>query len=115
MDFLRKVAAGEIDEAYAQHVSPTFRHHNPHFRSDAESLKTAMRQNAANSPDKILDIQRALQEGDFVAVHSRIRQNAKDSSGAIVHIFRFHQGRIEELWDIGQAEPEEMVNERGMF
>jgi predicted SnoaL-like aldol condensation-catalyzing enzyme len=115
MDFLRKVAAGEVSEAYARYVSPTFRHHNPSFRGDAESLKNAMQQNALKNPNKIFEIQRALQEGDLVAVHSRVRQHAQDRGGAVVHLFRFHQNRIEELWDIGQAEPEKMVNENGMF
>ena len=115
MDFLRKVAAGQVSEAYALHVSPTFRHHNPYFRGDAESLKNAMQQNALKNPDKVFEIQHALQEGDLVAVHSRVRQHPQDRGGTVVHLFRFHQGRIEEFWDIGQAEPEEMVNENGMF
>lgn len=115
MDFLRKVAAGKVDEAYAQYVSPTFLHHNPHFRSDAQSLKRGMQQNATDQPGKVLEIQRALEDGDFVAVHSRVRQNAQDRGSAVVHLFRFHEGHIEELWDIGQAAPDVMVNERGMF
>jgi predicted SnoaL-like aldol condensation-catalyzing enzyme len=115
IDFLQKVAAGEIAEAYARHVNPTFRHHNPHFRGDAESLKRAMQENARKNPGKIFEIQRALEDGEFVAVHSRVRQNAQDRGGAVVHLFRFDRERIEELWDIGQAEPEEMVNEQGMF
>jgi hypothetical protein len=32
-----------------------------------------------------------------------------------VHLFRFRENRIEKLWDIGQAEPEKMVNEHGRF
>jgi predicted SnoaL-like aldol condensation-catalyzing enzyme len=115
MDFLRKVAAGQVNEGYARYVSPTFRHHNPYFRGDAESLKKAMQQNALKNPDKIFEVQRALQEGEFVAVHSRVRQNPQDRGGAVVHLFRFHQGRIEEFWDVGQAEPDQMENENGMF
>lgn len=34
---------------------------------------------------------------------------------AVVHIFRFDDDRIVELWDIGQAVPEASVNENGMF
>jgi hypothetical protein len=32
-----------------------------------------------------------------------------------VHLFRFRENRIEKLWDIGEAEPEKMVNEHGRF
>lgn len=115
MDFLRKVAAGNVDEAYRLHVGPAFRHHNPYFRGDAGSLKAAMQENAKRNPHKIFEIQRALQEGDLVAVHSRVRQNAQDRGGAVVHLFRFRNDQIEELWDIGQAEPGAMLNEHGMF
>jgi predicted SnoaL-like aldol condensation-catalyzing enzyme len=115
MDFMRKVAAGEVSEAYTRYVSPTFRHHNPFFRGDANSLKQAMQENAQKNPNKILEIQRALQDGDLVAIHSRVRQNPQDRGGALVHLFRFRENRIEELWDIGQDEPEKMLNEHGMF
>jgi predicted SnoaL-like aldol condensation-catalyzing enzyme len=114
-DFLRKVAAGNVSEAFGLHVSPTFRHHNPFFRGDGESLKAGMQQNAVKNPDKVFEIRHALQDGDFVAVHSHVRQHPQDRGGAVVHLFRFHQGRIEEFWDIGQAEPEQMQNENGMF
>jgi predicted SnoaL-like aldol condensation-catalyzing enzyme len=114
-DFLQKVAAGEVSDAYARHVGPNFRHHNPHFHGDAESLREAMQENAQKYPNKILEIKRALQDGDLVAVHSRVRQNPQDRGGAVVHIFRFNDNQIEELWDIGQAEPEDMVNEHGQF
>jgi predicted SnoaL-like aldol condensation-catalyzing enzyme len=32
-----------------------------------------------------------------------------------VHIFRFEQGRIVELWDLGQEVPESSPNQYGMF
>jgi predicted SnoaL-like aldol condensation-catalyzing enzyme len=114
-DFLQNAAVGEVSEAYANYVSARFRHHNPFFRGDADSLKAGMKENAEKNPNKILEIQQVLQDGNLVAVHSRIRQNPQDRGGAVVHLFRFHDDRIEELWDIGQPEPEDMVNEHGMF
>jgi predicted SnoaL-like aldol condensation-catalyzing enzyme len=114
-EFMRLVAAGEVDEAYARYVSPTFRHHNPFFRGDAKSLREAMQENARKNPNKILEVQRALQEGDLVAIHSRVRQNPQDRGAALVHLFRFRDNRIEELWDVGQPEPEKVINEHGMF
>lgn len=38
MSFLQLVASGEVREAYRRFSSPDFRHHNPYFRGDAESL-----------------------------------------------------------------------------
>ena len=115
VEFLRLVASGNVREAYGKHVGSSFRHHNPYFRGDAASLMEAMEQNAAKNPNKVLEVQRAIQEGDLVAVFSRVRQRPEDRGGAVVHIFRFENARIVELWDIGQEVPEQSVNENGMF
>jgi predicted SnoaL-like aldol condensation-catalyzing enzyme len=115
IEFLTLVATGKVREAYERHAGPGFRHHNPYFRGDAESLMVAMEENAAKNPDKVLEVQIALQEGERVAVFSRVRQRPGDLGGAVVHIFRFEGDRIAELWDIGQAVPEDSVNENGMF
>jgi predicted SnoaL-like aldol condensation-catalyzing enzyme len=115
LGFLNAVASGQVREAYERYVAPGFRHHNPFFRGDADSLLHAMEQNAKKHPDKVFEVQSAIEEGDRVAVFSRVRQNPKDRGGAVVHIFRFEGGRIAELWDIGQAVPAEKINENGMF
>ena len=114
-EFLTLVAAGRVREAYDKHVGPGFCHHNPYFRCDAGSLMEAMQQSAAQNPDKRLEVQAAIEEADRVAVFSRVRQNPQDRGGAVVHIFRFDKDRIVELWDVGQAVPEQSVNECGMF
>ena len=115
MDFLRLVASGKVREAYRRYVGSESRHHNAFFPSDAESLMAAMEENAAKNPDKVLEIQRALQDGDLVAVYSHVRQQPGDRGAAVVHIFRFQGDRIAELWDVGQAVPESSPNELGMF
>lgn len=115
VEFLTLVASGNVREAYRRHVGPGFKHHNPHFRGDAASLMAAMEENAARSPDKILDVHRVLEDGDQVAVHSRVRQTPGDLGVAVVHVFRFEGDRIVEMWDVGQAIPEDRVNEHGMF
>lgn len=113
ISFLQLCASGKVDEAYDSFVGPHFRHHNPYFRGDAASLKAGMRESAVSHPDKIFEVQRTMEEGDLVAVHSRLRFDA--NTMAVVHILRFEDGWIAELWDVGQAQPEPMVNEHGMF
>jgi predicted SnoaL-like aldol condensation-catalyzing enzyme len=114
-EFLRLVAAGKVREAYSKYIGPGFRHHNAFFPGDAESLMVAMEENAVKNPNKVLEVQRALQDGDLVAVHSRVRQNPSDPGAAVVHIFRFEGNLVVELWDVGQAVPENSPNENGMF
>lgn len=115
VSFLQLVASGEVREAYRRYISPDFRHHNPFFQGDAESLMLAMEENAAKNPNKILEVKRVIEEGDIVAVHSHVKQKQDDLGGAVVHIFRFHNNDIVELWDVGQTIPENSPNENGVF
>ena len=115
VEFLTLVVSGKVREAYRRHVGPGFKHHNPHFRGDAASLMAAMEQNEAQSPNKVLEVQLVLEEGDRVVVFSHVRQAVGDSGAAVVHIFRFDGGRVVELWDVGQPVPDPVVNEHGMF
>lgn len=113
--FLQLAASGRVHEIIATDVAPGFRHHNPWFASNGESLFAAMDQNARDNPGKRLDIQRVLRDGDLVAVHSKVVHSPHDRGFATVHIFRFEDGRIAELWDLAQAVPEDSPNEGGMF
>ena len=115
VSFLRLASSGKVRDAYERYVGPAFRHHNAFFPGDRESLMKAMEENAAKNPDKLLDVKLALQDGNYVAVHSHVRQNARDRGAAVVHIFRFEDDRIVELWDLGQAIPQDSPNRHGMF
>ncbi|MGM0901613.1 MAG: nuclear transport factor 2 family protein [Bacillota bacterium] len=115
VSFLQLVASGEVRQAYQRYIGPEFCHHNPFFRGDADSLMLAMEENATKNPQKVLEVKRVIGEGDIVAVHSHVKQNQDDLGGAVVHIFRFHNSLIAELWDVGQAIPENSPNENGVF
>jgi predicted SnoaL-like aldol condensation-catalyzing enzyme len=115
VSFLQMASSGKVREAYAMYVGSGFKHHNPYFEGSAETLMAAMEENARDNPNKTLDVKRAMAEGDWVAVHSHVRQEPEDPGVAVVHVFRFEEGRIVELWDIGQAVPEDSPNQYGMF
>ncbi|MGM0836567.1 MAG: nuclear transport factor 2 family protein [Bacillota bacterium] len=115
VDFLKLVASGSVREGFARYISDDFIHHNPFFQGDAESIMLAMEENAAQNPDKVFNVKLALEEEAYVAVHSHVRQNPEDLGAAVVHIFRFEGELVVELWDLGQAVPEESMNKNGMF
>lgn len=115
VNFLQLIVAGKIDEAYDTYTSPELRHHNPYFPGDAESLKQAMKENDDTSPNKTLEVKQTIEEGNMVMTFSLIKQNPEDLGGAAVHIFRFQEGKIVEMWDVGQQVPEDSPNENGMF
>lgn len=53
--------------------------------------------------------------GDLVAVLSHLKRANAVVEYAVVHIARFADGRIVELWDLGQEIPEDSPNALGMF
>ena len=108
-------ARGQSREAFNLYAGKDFIHHNPFFKGDAESLMMAMEQEAIRNPTKLFEVQRVLEDNDRVAVHSHIRENQEDAGAAVVHILRFAEGKIAEMWDVCQAVPDDKINENGMF
>lgn len=113
--FLQMTAAGQVEQAFERFAGADFRHHNPYFPGDAAAIKAGMIENAARFPDMLFEVQRAIADGPLVAVHSRARMTPDGADIAIVHILRFEGERIAEMWDIGQAQPDPMPNQYGMF
>lgn len=115
IEFLKMAASGDVDEAYRRHVGADFRHHNPYFPHDRQSLLDGMLQSAAAEPNKSFEIIRAVEEDGVVAVHSRLTRADAGIQYAVVHLVRFEGGKIVELWDIAQEVPDGSPNEIGMF
>jgi predicted SnoaL-like aldol condensation-catalyzing enzyme len=115
VSFLKLASSGHVREAYSRFIGEGFRHHNPFFEGSANSLQAGMEENARQNPDKILEVKRVIAEGDFVVTHSHVQQKPADLGAAVVHIFRFENGRIVELWDLGQPVTQQSPNQYGMF
>lgn len=88
-NFLELASKGQVRKAFELYVSDDFKHHNAYFKGDGHTLMTAMEENSRKTPN--------------------------DLGAVVMHIFRFENNKIVELWDFGQAVPENMVNENGMF
>lgn len=115
LSFLNLIIEGKVREAYDKYVSPNFRHHNPYFKGDRESLLVAMEEAHKEFPNKDYKIQRALEDGDLVAVHSRVQLKPEMQPIGVIHIFRFENDFIVEEWEVGQEVPKDVPNEHGMF
>ena len=115
IDFLQLVVAGKIDEAYENYINIHGRHHNLYYSGEFTSLKKGMLENHAQFPNKRLMVKNVLGDGDLVAIHSHIILKAGDPGMVTVHIFRFEEGKIVEMWDIGQAIPVDSPNRMGAF
>lgn len=116
VSFLELASAGKVDEAYARFIAPNFVHHNQYFAGDRGSLRAAMAEAHAKSPNEAFEVKRVLEDGDFVVTHSRVvRGGPGQQDIAVVHVFRFEEDRVVELWDVGQLLNKESPNENGAF
>jgi predicted SnoaL-like aldol condensation-catalyzing enzyme len=114
--FLKMAGAGSVQEAYDQYIAPSFIHHNQFFKGDRQSLLTAMQDASKTSPNKSIEITHVYEDGDTVITHSRVtRRDAAAPEIAVVHIFRFANDRVSELWDVGQPIAKDSPNENGVF
>lgn len=113
--FLKLASKVQSRKAFELYVADNFKHHNINFKGDGNTLMIVLEENAKKYPDLISEIKRVLEGGNFVAVHSHARATPNDLGLSLMHIFQFDNDKILELWDFGQAVPENMVNENGMF
>jgi predicted SnoaL-like aldol condensation-catalyzing enzyme len=115
ISFLKTVCDRKIEEAYAKYMAPNMRHHNAHFPGDPESLKQGMIESHTRFPETTIDIKHAIEEGNLVSVFSHVQLKPNGPSVGVVHMFRFENGKIAEMWDIGQLVSDDSPNENGMF
>lgn len=113
-DFLIKCSDGKSREAFKLYVGKQFKHHNPYFKSDADSLMTAMEESSKTSPNENFEVKQIIQNGNTLALHSYIK-SSENMEYAVVHILKFENKKIIEMWDVIQSFPEIIENENGMF
>lgn len=115
VSFLELASSGNVREAFEKYVHVDFFHHNPDFKGDRESLLAGMEESARELPNKVFEPVRTLEDGDFVAVHGKVRITPGGPEIALMHIFRFEGDHIIEEWEAGQEVPKKSPNENGMF
>jgi predicted SnoaL-like aldol condensation-catalyzing enzyme len=74
-----------------------------------------MEASGSQFPERTFSIQRAIADGDLVAVHSSVILKPGELELAVVHICRFEGGRIVEFWDVAHQVPKDNPNADGMF
>lgn len=115
LDFLRLVVAGYISDAYEKYVDVNGKHHNLYFAAGFPTLQKAMEENHTQFPNKVFTIKNALSDGNIVAVHSHMQMKTGEKGITVVHLFRFEDGKIVEMWDVGVPISEDCPNLDGAF
>ena len=114
MKFLNLASSGQVDEAYRL-VKPGGKHHNPYYAAGWDALAAGMREAAGRAPEQVISVKRVISDGELVAVHSHVVPDPGGAGIAVVHMFRFEEGQIAELWDVGQLLPVDSPNGDGVF
>jgi predicted SnoaL-like aldol condensation-catalyzing enzyme len=108
-------SSGKVDEAYERYVSSSGKHHSPHFAAGFAALKAAMQENHLQFPDKRITFKRVIGEDDMVAVLSHVVLEPGDLGVATLHLVRFQNAEIVELWDLGQPIQADSAKRDGPF
>jgi len=115
VQFLKLVVDGDVDEAFQTYVDGSGKHHNVYTPAGFEALKAGMKQAEAAFPDKEFSVKQVLADNDKVVVFSHLKAKSQAMNLSVMHLFRIENGKIVELWDLGQDIPKEIVNRDGPF
>ncbi|MFW9789531.1 MAG: nuclear transport factor 2 family protein [Candidatus Thorarchaeota archaeon] len=115
LSFFDLVESREFRNWFDEHTSKDYIHHNQHFKGDRETLISAMEEDARSNPEKSVEVKMSLADGDFVMTFSHVKQDPDHLGFALMHIFRFVDSQVVEMWDINQAILQDSPNENGVF
>lgn len=111
--FLQTCALVSPKTAFAEYVHVNLVHHNQYFAGDRDTLMNAMIESDKSHPNKSLTVKQVFETGDRVAIYSHVVKEKMEI--AVVHMFRFENGKIVEMWDVGQLMDKASPNKNGMF
>lgn len=115
VSFLQLVPSGRVREAYKIFIYPNFYHYNPYFQCDRESVLAGMEKSAIELPNKIFEVVHALEDGDLVVMHGKVKMTPESPAIVLIHIFPFKRNYIIEEWEATQEIPPKIINENGIF
>lgn len=102
-------------EAADTAIAPAYIQHNPGLPNGRQALVDFFAGYFREHPHSRSTIIRAGAADDLVWLHVHGTNNAGDRGNAVIDIFRVHEGRIVEHWDVSQKIPAEAANGNSMF
>lgn len=111
--FLEMCALKSPRTGFAEYTNSNFKHHNQYFAGDRDSLMNAMIQADQSAPNRSFTVKQVFETDDRVALYSHVIKDKMEI--AVVHMLRFENGKISEMWDVGQVIEKNSPNQHGMF
>lgn len=112
--FFKMLFEQKVFEAYEKYISSDFIHHNQWFPGDRNSLMNAMAQAHKDNPHSKISFKHILEDGDFVVIHSHVEHNV-DLAFSAIHILKFNNDKIIEMWDSATQIDKNSANKNGLF
>jgi len=104
-----------IDILRNECYSENFVEHAPRIKDGRDALLSLFADRYKKYPELSMSIKRTASDGDLVWLHLHVKHTPDSLGGAGIHIFRMEEGKIVEHWGVGQAVPEESLNDNTMF
>ncbi len=102
--------------AFMRYMAPNFVEHKPDVPGGTrEASATFLEKLIKEVPQPRWEILRTIAEGDLVFLHARFTPAAGAPSYAVADVFRLHQCKIVEHWDVVAAPPREQLNPNSRF
>jgi len=114
IDFLKMLTSQQVDEAFEKHIHAGFIHHNMHFAGDRNSFHAAIKSGMQNVKTEFV-VLRALEDNNLVAIHAKVKFDNATNWIALVHFFKFEDGKIIEEWEVSNEVADNIPNENGAF
>jgi predicted SnoaL-like aldol condensation-catalyzing enzyme len=89
--------------------------HNPGIADGTEGLRPWAKELIDSAPDAHIEYKRFLVDGDYVTVHTHVKQTPDHLGVAVFDLFRIKDDKVVEHWDIWQEVPEKPANTNTMF
>ncbi|MGH7937118.1 MAG: nuclear transport factor 2 family protein, partial [Chthoniobacterales bacterium] len=103
-------------EAFALYAAPEFQEHSADSKGGtAQSTVEFLTSLIKKSPQPKWEILRVIAEGEMVFLHARFTPSKDTTPSSVGEIFRVHDGKIAEHWDIIQPAPEHPTNPNSIF
>ncbi|MDR6466141.1 ester cyclase [Chryseobacterium sediminis] len=114
LSFYQQMFGDKDISAVDRYVDKNYIQHNPRVADGADAFKKAAETWFKGAEKVKVDVQHVAAEGDFVFVH--IKNKNKDGSlKSTMDIFRIHDGKIMEHWDVHENVPQTSANPHPMF
>ena len=113
IDFYKAVFTDKkVAEAFKKYATPGYIQHSP-MATDTQATIQFLQSYLDSTPGHGWELERALADGNLVALHVRSWSSPDDPGRAIVDIFRVENGLVAEHWEVIQ--PVVKMEGRSMF